>query len=342
MSTLETNAIGKYSGNNVSVDDALNLKSYSTSARNALTSVAGDIYNSDDSKVQFYMVHLGQDMGASFMDVDYLVIAGGASGASAQPTYGAGGGGGAGGYRASYNSEASGGGGSSETALSIAVGAEFGSYTITVGAGGAARTSINQGEDGNSVFHTVTSVGGGGGGRWGGSLAGRSGGSGGGGGWGTNNNGGAGTTNQGFTGGGGYNSGSGSDRSAGGGGGAGAVGGDGAASNAGDGGTGVASTITGSSITRAGGGGGGGSSSSGGTGGGGAQNVSGTVNTGSGGGGVHNSGTSGAGGSGVVILRYATADATITVGAGLTSSSATDGSDTVVTFTAGTGTVSFA
>ena len=26
--TLETNAIGKYSGNNVSVDDALNLKSY--------------------------------------------------------------------------------------------------------------------------------------------------------------------------------------------------------------------------------------------------------------------------------------------------------------------------
>ena len=30
MSTLETNAIGKYSGNNVSVDDALNLKSYTT------------------------------------------------------------------------------------------------------------------------------------------------------------------------------------------------------------------------------------------------------------------------------------------------------------------------
>ena len=32
MSTLETNSIGKYSGNNVSIDDALNLKSYSTSA----------------------------------------------------------------------------------------------------------------------------------------------------------------------------------------------------------------------------------------------------------------------------------------------------------------------
>ena len=43
MSTLETNAIGKYSGNNVSVDDSLNLKSYTTTQRNALTSVAGDI-----------------------------------------------------------------------------------------------------------------------------------------------------------------------------------------------------------------------------------------------------------------------------------------------------------
>ena len=55
MSTLETNAIGKYSGNNVSVDDSLNLKSYTTTERNALTSVAGDIiYNTTDSKVQFY------------------------------------------------------------------------------------------------------------------------------------------------------------------------------------------------------------------------------------------------------------------------------------------------
>ncbi len=33
MSTLETNAIGKYSGNNVSVDDSLNLKSYTTTQR---------------------------------------------------------------------------------------------------------------------------------------------------------------------------------------------------------------------------------------------------------------------------------------------------------------------
>ena len=55
MSTLETNAIGKYSGNNVSVDDALNLKSYTTTQRDALTSVAGDvIYNTTLSQPQFY------------------------------------------------------------------------------------------------------------------------------------------------------------------------------------------------------------------------------------------------------------------------------------------------
>jgi len=69
--------------------------------------------------------------------------------------------------------------------------------------------------------------------------------------------------------------------------------------------------------------------------------TAGTANTGGGGGGGGNALGGANGGSGVVIIRYATADATISVGAGLTSSSATDGSDTVVTFTAGTGTVSF-
>ena len=37
MSTLETNSIGKYNGNNVSIDDALKLKNYTTTQRNALT-----------------------------------------------------------------------------------------------------------------------------------------------------------------------------------------------------------------------------------------------------------------------------------------------------------------
>ena len=65
---------------------------------------------------------------------------------------------------------------------------------------------------------------------------------------------------------------------------------------------------------------------------------------GGGGGGGFNSGLSygGNGGSGVVILRYLTASGTITIGAGLTGSTATDGSYKVTTITAGTGNVSFA
>jgi len=65
----------------------------------------------------------------------------------------------------------------------------------------------------------------------------------------------------------------------------------------------------------------------------------GAANTGTGGGG--GSGNAGGdGGSGVVILRYPSTK-TLTVGSGLTSSTATVGSDKVTTFTAGTGTVTF-
>jgi hypothetical protein len=49
----------------------------------------------------------------------------------------------------------------------------------------------------------------------------------------------------------------------------------------------------------------------------------------------------GSGGSGVVILRYPSSR-TITIGAGLTGSTATVGADKVTTITAGTGNVSFA
>jgi hypothetical protein len=52
--------------------------------------------------------------------------------------------------------------------------------------------------------------------------------------------------------------------------------------------------------------------------------------------------TAGAGGSGVVILRYVTLQGTITIGAGLTGSTATSGTDTIATITAGTGNVSWA
>jgi len=65
------------------------------------------------------------------------------------------------------------------------------------------------------------------------------------------------------------------------------------------------------------------------------------ANTGGGGSGGINSGNSGgAGGSGIVILRYPNTK-TITVGAGLTATTATVGTDSVTTFTAGTGTISF-
>jgi len=55
MASLKVNTISKVSGNNVAMQNSLNLKSYTTTQRNALTSAAGDIiYNSTDSKVQFY------------------------------------------------------------------------------------------------------------------------------------------------------------------------------------------------------------------------------------------------------------------------------------------------
>ena len=55
MATLKVNTISKSSGDNVAMQCSLNLKSYTTTERNALTSVAGDmIYNETDNKVQFY------------------------------------------------------------------------------------------------------------------------------------------------------------------------------------------------------------------------------------------------------------------------------------------------
>ena len=55
MATLKVNTISKSSGNNVAMQCSINLKSYTTTERNSLTSAAGDmIYNTTDSKVQFY------------------------------------------------------------------------------------------------------------------------------------------------------------------------------------------------------------------------------------------------------------------------------------------------
>ena len=55
MATLKVNTISKSSGNNISMQCSLNLKSYTTTDRDSLTSAAGDmIYNTTDSKAQFY------------------------------------------------------------------------------------------------------------------------------------------------------------------------------------------------------------------------------------------------------------------------------------------------
>ena len=162
-----------------------------------------------------------------------------------------------------------------------------------------------------------------------------------------------------------------------GGGGAGAAGSSDSGGNSGNGGIGVASSINGTSYYWAGGGGGGAQGSgtvagdggngggggganydqSGGTGTGGAglnaggnggccvSNAiggAGGANTGGGGGGMGVSvQTAGAGGSGIIIMRYPTSSGTITIAGGLTSTTATSGSDTIVTFTGGTGNIQF-
>jgi hypothetical protein len=247
--------------------------------------------------------------------VDYLVVAGGAGGAGSDGVASGGGGGGAGGLRSTVT--ATGGGGSLETALSLTSGT---GYAVTIGSGGAAGgAGQNNGSNGsNSAFSSITSTGGGGG-SWGQRVAvatASNGGSGGGGGS-TNlsganrSNGGAGTASQGYEG--GYSAQA--PNAAAGGGGAGQSGREADITGAGRaGGFGVATSISGTSITYAGGGGGGNSNTNsinaGGIGGGGAgartgvNATSGTSNTGGGGGGGQGGGAGAAGGSGIVIVRY--------------------------------------
>jgi len=104
------------------------------------------------------------------------------------------------------------------------------------------------------------------------------------------------------------------------------------------GGTGFTSSITGSSVIR-GGGGAGGDGGTAGTGGGGTwAGGNGTANTGSGGSGSPVSENGGNGGSGVVIIKYPDT-ASLTIGAGLTSSTTASGGYKVTTFTAGSDTI---
>ena len=225
--------------------------------------------------------------------VQALVVAGGGGGGGD-----IGGGGGGGGVI--YNS-----------AFTVAPGT---SYTATVGAGGVgipfSGVGQQQGPSGsNSVFGSLTAIGGGGGAVY--HAVGSNGGSGGGGS--AESAGGLGTAGQGFNGGiGGGNVG----YNAGGGGGAGGVGqaGEGVNFFGGDGGVGVTYDISGVSTGYGGGGGGGGNNRGGNATHGGGQGwprllgdtrgLNGTANTGGGGGGTGGYGGTTNGGSGIVIIRY--------------------------------------
>ena len=250
--------------------------------------------------------------------VEYLIIAGGGGGGHGDGTS-RGGAGGAGGYRCSVSGELSGGGASSEPVFYAREGV---SYTVTVGAGGASgyASPDNAGGSGEtSSFGPVWSTGGAGGPRNYTTATGH-GGSGAGAGaqnLGVLRYGSPGIPGQGYAGG----NMQGSSSNAGGGGGAGGAGSQPTA------GVGVSSSITGSAVTRA-------------TGGPGNSQTTGAANTGDGGGSGFGAAYAGVGGSGVVILKVPGATI-LTVGAGLTYTSATVGSNTVYTFTAGTDTVTF-
>jgi hypothetical protein len=281
-----------------------------------LNATGGTITDSGGYKIHTFTSSGTFEIISGSGDIEFLVIAGGGGGSGRD----VGGGGGAGGYRCSVSGESSGGGGSAETSLTLGKG----SYTVTVGAGGAGGADGGVAAQGNdSVFATITSIGGGGARSYNVVQPDDAGGGSGGGGAGiTYLTAGSGTSNQGYSGGDGA-SGSESTYGGGGGGGAGAAGAAaGSAANVGtrNGGDGVASSITGSSVTRAGGGGGAGHRTQGngtlgaGGAGGGASatatagtdsNRNGTANTGGGAGASKIvGGTGGTGGSGIVIVRY--------------------------------------
>jgi hypothetical protein len=262
------------------------------------------------------------------LQVEFVVVAGGGGGGT-----GYGGAGGAGGYRSSVAGEQSGGG---YSALSLFIPTPGTSYSISVGAGGAAgNTSYGPGSNGsNSAFHSYTATGGGRGGY--GATSGNDFGANGGSGGGASANrgnfpGGSGTAGQGFAG---------ASNSYGPGGGA------GSAATTLRPGNGVQSSITGTAIYRAGGGQAQEKSdSSGGLGGGGSYPATaGASNSGGGGAAGNISPTSygpgGAGGSGVVILSYPN-NYSPTFSAGLSRSTTTVGIKTVVQINSGSGTVTW-
>lgn len=216
-------------------------------------------------------------------------------------------GGGGGGYSSSTSPGSIGGGGAGGFLYDTAVQISTGSYSITVGSGGALSTDnyVKGSNGGNSSFSTLLAYGGGGGGsRY--SNQGQNGGSGGGSAFTSPGypNGGLGTPGQG-------NDGASGGTYRGGGGGAGAAG------SEKNGGAGTANSISGTSVTYAGGGAGLGTPGSG------------STNPGGGGDAKNPSVGGSSGQNGIVIIRYTTADFCTCTGGTKT----TDGSETIHTFT---------
>ena len=301
---------------NVNTDDSVVGASFITATGGTITTVCTNFkVHTFTSSGCFQVTAAGNAAGSN--TVSYMVVAGGGGSVSDR-----GGAGGAGGFREGACSSDPYSPDKSPLAATSSLPVSVQTYPITVGAGGAAKTSppLNKGCNGsNSVFSTITSAGGGGGGRT--PTAGGDGGSGGGGGCTAGsgntppvsppqgNNGGAGTPNS---------------PPVGNGAGGGATTAGAAAPGptvGGAGGAGATTTINGSATTFAGGGGGGtdapgrglGGAGGGGNGGAGPYPGSsvaaqaGTANTGGGAGGANGGGPSGvgqAGGSGIVIIRY--------------------------------------
>ena len=279
----------------------------------------GNIVANDGTYWYHAFINSGNFVPQKELTADYFIVGGGGGARS--------GGGGAGGFRSF----------TSQSLVST-------NYPVVVGAGsaGASWDGVPAVQGSSSSFNGSTSAGGGGGGPV--NNSGQAGGSGGG----SANNTAGGIANSGLGNQGNYTPSEGNnggawtggvnDDAACGGGGANAAGAANSGLVSGNGGNGKSSSITGSAVTRGGGGGGGsfsgGTAGNGGTGGGGNGSKTGAGSNGSnylgggGGGGNNSPGNGGSGGKGVVIVRWLTSSATVTLGGGAQTDavSYTDGS----------------
>jgi hypothetical protein len=350
--SVDTNS---FTGNAGSLSSQDSLGTYWNNTRNNFTGKIDQVRIYDSVLSAANVTTLYNEIECPPITVDYLVLAGGGGGAGSASNNCNAGGGGAGGLKTTTTY----GGSESVFLASLAT-----TYTVEVGPGGAGTS----GYDTNGVSGLVskfgivgieiTATGGGGGGTYRGIP--QNGGSGGGAGSYSNSTyqtpGAASPAGQGNIGGAGMAYNAGALTSGGGGGGAGAAGVAGSGGNAGTGGSGLEVNIIGGTGNFYAGGGGGGGESSGASGGssiggtGASANgngSNGTINTGSGGGGATStySGpfSGGNGGSGIVILRYPTSKVSgfVVTGTLNTPTATTVGTDSVLIFTTGTGTIKF-